>query len=74
MTLCFYRYAQKLDAHAAELEQSDRAAASVRDTPARLRQVAADIRADCRPCGAHPRCECDRIRERTPAPEYTARY
>lgn len=70
MTVCFYRYAQKLDAHAEELEHRDGAASSARGTPARLRRVAEDIRADCRPCDSYPRCDCDRIRERTASQQY----
>lgn len=59
MVDCFFRVANKLDCEAENLEKSAGAPSRPDDIrPDRLRRLAADIRADCRPCIRYPACGC----------------
>lgn len=57
---CFYWVASKFDADAADIERRACGCGCESDLcPQHLRQLAADIRRDTRPCARYPGCGCD---------------
>lgn len=61
MSVCFYRYARKLERHAEEIERQPSAHADPGSaaTSKRLRGLAQELKSDSGPCPYYPSCGCD---------------